>query len=85
VAKGRIDVYLAEQADLNLHAYRAPLQGYTIQQQIMAQVPVYVGFSRSKSGILLKKRWDDSFAALQKSGALQQLYQQYPGMHFTQP
>ncbi len=85
VAKGRIDVYLAEQADLNLHTYQAPPQGFKLQQQIIAQVPVYVGFSRSEPGILLKKRWDDNFAALHKSGALQQLYQQYPGMHFTQP
>jgi polar amino acid transport system substrate-binding protein len=85
VAKGRIDVYLAEQADLILHTYQAPPEGYKLQQQIMAQVPVYVGFSGSERGALLKKRWDNNFATLHKSGALQQLYQQYPGMHFTQP
>ena len=85
VAKGRIDVYLAEQADLIQHAYQAPPEGFKLRQQVMTQVPVYVGFSRSERGILLKKRWDESFATLHKSGALQQLYQQYPGMHFKQP
>lgn len=85
VAKGRIDVYLAEQADLIQQAYQAPPEGFKLRQQVMAQAPVYVGFSRSERGVLLKKRWDESFAALHKSGALQQLYQQYPGMHFEQP
>ncbi len=85
VAKGRIDVYLAEQADLLQHPYQAAPEGLALQQQVMAQVPVYVGFSRSERGRLLKQRWDEAVVELQKNGTLQQLYLQYPGMHSEQP
>ena len=56
------------------------LQKHQLVQQEILQVPVYVGFSRSVRGAMLKKRWDKGMAALQHSGALQQLYQRYPGM-----
>lgn len=79
VIKGRIDVYLAEQSDLK-ESGQPLLQKHQLVQQEILQVPVYVGFSRSVRGAMLKKRWDKGMAALQHSGALQQLYQRYPGM-----
>lgn len=79
LAKGRIDVYLAEHADL-LESGQSLLKNHNLIQQEILQVPVYVGFSHSVRGAMLKKRWDKGMAALQKSGALNKFYQRYPGM-----
>jgi len=84
VIKGRIDVYLAEQADLN-ESGQPLLQNHKLVLQEILQVPVYVGFSHSIRGAMLKKRWDKGMAALQQSDALKQLYQRYPGMRRPAP
>lgn len=84
VAKGRIDVYLAEHADL-VEGGGPLLKSHKLLQQEILQVPVYVGFSRSVRGTMLKKRWDKGIAALKQSGALRQLYLRYPGMRHTGP
>lgn len=80
VSKGRVDVYLAEQADLELPESALLLQHLKLQQQVIQQLPVYVGFSRSAKGLQLKRVWDQQFRLLLQQGALQRLYQAYPGM-----
>lgn len=80
VSKGRVDVYLAEQADLEVPEAVLLLQHLKLQQKVIQQLPVYVGFSRSAKGLQLKRVWDQQFRLLLQQGALQRLYQAYPGM-----
>lgn len=80
VSKGRVDVYLAEQADLDVLEAQVLLQQQHLQQSELRQLPVYVGFSRSAKGLQLKREWDQQFRLLLQQGVLQQFYQQYPGM-----
>lgn len=83
VSKGRVDVYLAEHADLETVAASRLMQQLKLQQSQIRQIPVYVGFSRSAKGLHLKRMWDQQFRLLLQRGAVQQLYQQYPGMVLT--
>jgi len=80
VSKGRVDVYLAEQADLEMPEAVVLLQQLKLQQKVIQQLPVYVGFSRSAKGLQLKRVWDQQFRLLLQQGSLQRLYQAYPGM-----
>lgn len=80
VSKGRIDVYLAEQAELNDPAAAKLLQQLKLTQGVVQQLPVYVGFSRSTRGLKLKRYWDQQFRRLMQQGALQDFYQRHPGM-----
>ena len=80
VSKGRVDVYLAEQSDLELPEALLLLQHLKLQQKVIQQLPVYVGFSRSAKGLQLKRDWDQQFRLQLQQGALQRLYQTYPGM-----
>jgi polar amino acid transport system substrate-binding protein len=80
VSKGRVDVYLAEQSDLELPESQVLLQHLKLQQEPIQQLPVYVGFPRSVKGLKLKRYWDHQFRLLLKQGKLQTLYLAYPGM-----
>jgi len=80
VSKGRVDVYLAEQADLELANSVALLQYLKLQQTPIQHLPVYVGFPRSAKGLKLKRFWDQQFRMLLNQGELQTLYRAYPGM-----
>lgn len=80
VSKGRVDVYLAEQADLEVPEAMLLLQHLKLQQKVIQQLPVYVGFPRSAKGLQLKRVWDQQFRLLLQQGSLQRLYQAYPGM-----
>lgn len=76
--KGRLQLYLAEQADLAVPAVQQLLQQLALQQQLLRQIPVYVGFSKSERGHRLKKQWDQQVELLLSTGQLQQFYQRYP-------
>jgi len=78
LSKGRLQLYLAEQADLALPAVQLLLRQLDLQQQQLMQLPVYAGFSKSERGHLLKKQWDQNVELLRKNGQLQQFYQRYP-------
>lgn len=80
VSKDRVDVYLAEQSDLEVPEAGLLLQHLKLQQKVIQQLPVYVGFSRSAKGLQLKRVWDQQFRLLLQQGTLQRLYQTYPGM-----
>gem|GEM_PF-2528571 len=80
VSKGRVDVYLAEQSDLELPDSQLLLQHLKLQQTQIRQLPVYVGFPRSAKGLKLKRFWDQQFRLLLQQGKLQTLYRAYPGM-----
>ena len=80
VSKGRVDVYLAEQSDLELPGAMVLLQHLKLQQTQIQQLPVYVGFPRSAKGLKLKRYWDQQFRLLLQQGKLQTLYRAYPGM-----
>jgi hypothetical protein len=80
VSKGRVDVYLAEQSDLELPEAQMLLQQLKLQQEPIRQLPVYVGFPRSVKGLKLKRHWDQQFRLLLQQGTLQTLYLAYPGM-----
>ena len=80
VAKGRVDIYLAEASELALPANQQLLQQLALQVAQIGQIPVYVGFTASPSGQQLKQQWDQHFALLRQRGLLRHLYQQYPGM-----
>ncbi|MFN6972557.1 MAG: hypothetical protein ACK4NN_16925 [Rheinheimera sp.] len=80
VSKGRVDVYLAEQSDLESPHALVRLQHLKLQQSKIRQLPVYVGFSRSVKGLKLKRFWDQQFRLLLKQGKLQTLYLANPGM-----
>lgn len=80
VSKGRVDVYLAEQSELELPAAMLLLQHLKLQHTQIQQLPVYVGFSRSAKGLRLKRSWDQQFRLLLQQGKLQTLYAAYPGM-----
>ena len=75
---GRIDVYLAERGDLATPELQQQLQKSGLQQQWLATVPVYAGFSPSDKGRQLKQLWDQRIQQLEKSGELQRFYQSYP-------
>lgn len=83
VSKGRVDVYLAEQSDLELPDSQLLLQHLKLQQRSIRQLPVYVGFSRSAKGLKLKRYWDQQFRLLLKTGELQTLYLAHPGMELA--
>ena len=80
VSKGRVDVYLAERADVAGPEALKLLQRSKLKQSVIQQLPVYVGFSRSTKGLQLKRNWDQQFRLLMQQGTLQHFYQQYPGM-----
>ncbi|MBU2222973.1 MAG: hypothetical protein KKB00_02960 [Gammaproteobacteria bacterium] len=80
VSKGRVDVYLAEQADLALPGPLVQLKHLQLQQMLIAELPVYVGFSKSSKGLRLKRLWDQQFRLLLQQGQLQSLQQTYPNM-----
>lgn len=78
VHKGRLQLYLAEQSDLAVPAVQQLLQQLALQQQLLTQLPVYVGFSKSKRGHFLKNQWDQRVELLRQNGQLVQFYQRYP-------
>jgi polar amino acid transport system substrate-binding protein len=80
VNKGRVDVYLAERADVTGPEALKLLQRSKLKQSVIEQLPVYIGFSRSAKGLQLKRIWDQQFRLLMQQGTLQHFYQQYPGM-----
>ena len=80
VKKGRVDVYLAEQSDLEFADSLATQQKLKLRQSQILQLPVYVGFPRSAKGLQLKRFWDQQFKLLLKQGKLHSLYAKYPGM-----
>ncbi|OBP16739.1 hypothetical protein A5320_05000 [Rheinheimera sp. SA_1] len=80
VKNGRVDVYLAEQSDLEIVESLTKLQQLKLQQSEILQLPVYVGFPRSAKGLQLKRFWDQQFKLLLKQGELHNLYAKYPGM-----
>ncbi len=83
VHKGRLQLYLAEQADLAVPAVQQLLQQLALQQQPLGQIPVYVGFSKSERGHRLKNQWDQQVELLLSTGQLQQFYQRYPELRLS--
>lgn len=75
---GRIDVYLAERGDLATPELQQQLKKSGMQQQWLATVPVYAGFSPTDKGRKLKQFWDLRIQQLGKSGELQRFYQSFP-------
>lgn len=80
VSKGRIDVYLAEHADLALPEAILQREHLKLQQILIKELPVYVGFSKSNKGLRLKRLWDQHYRLLLQQGQLQSLHQAYPNM-----
>jgi polar amino acid transport system substrate-binding protein len=75
---GRIDVYLAESGDLT--AIQKPLSSAGLQQHLLANVPVYAGFSPTPRGRQLKALWDQRVRSLWKNGEMQHFYQRFPAL-----
>ncbi len=80
---GRIDVYLAESGDLA--AVRAELASAGLQQQWLAHVPVYAGFSPTARGRELRARWDQQIKLLWQQGQMQTFYQRHPALRPPAP
>lgn len=75
---GRIEIYLAESGDLL--QVQTQLKASGLQQQWLAYVPVYAGFSPTPKGRELKTLWDQRTKLLWENGKMQQFYQQHPGL-----
>lgn len=75
---GRIEVYLAETGDLR--QVQTQLTAAGLQQQWLAYVPVYAGFSPTEKGRALKTLWDQRIKQLWKDGSMQRFYQQHPAL-----
>lgn len=80
---GRIDVYLAESGDLA--TVEKQLSAAGLQQQWLAQVPVYAGFSPNEQGRQLKAYWDQRVKLLWQNGQMQTFYQHHPALHRPEP
>ncbi|TXH98394.1 MAG: transporter substrate-binding domain-containing protein [Rheinheimera sp.] len=80
---GRISVYLAESSDLI--AVAKQLQAAGLQQQWLADVPVYAGFSPTAQGRQLKEQWDQRVKLLWQNGQMQAFYQRYPALQRPAP
>lgn len=81
--KGRLDLYLAEAYDLSAPDVSSLSKQLALQQRRVAEIPIYVGFSRSARGHRLKALWDQRLALLARSGELQKFYQRYPEMRIS--
>jgi len=81
--KGRLDVYLAEAFDLTAPAAQLLSRQLALKQQHLTEIPIYIGFSRSARGQVLKSIWDQQFALFARTGELQKFYQRYPNMHIS--
>lgn len=80
---GRIEVYLAESGDLA--AVEKQLHAAGLQQQWLAEVPVYAGFSPTPQGRQLKAYWDQRVKLLWQNGQMQSFYQRYPALQRPDP
>ena len=78
----RIDVYLAELEDLA--GVQKKLKSAGIQQQWLANVPVYVGFSPTPQGRQLKQLWDQRVKLQWENGDMQRFYQRFPQLKAPQ-
>ncbi len=72
----RIDVYLAESVDLT--GVQKKLKSAGIQQQWLANVPVYLGFSPTPQGRQLKQLWDQRVKLQWENGDMLRFYQRFP-------
>lgn len=75
---GRIEVYLAEFGDLKTIQKQLSTTG--LQQHLLANVPVYAGFSPTPRGRQLKALWDQRVRSLWKNGEMQHFYQRFPAL-----
>lgn len=75
---GRIEVYLAESGDLEQVQQQLKVAG--LQQQWLAYIPVYAGFSPTPNGKKLKTFWDQRIHLLWQNGGMQSFYQRHPAL-----
>lgn len=80
---GRIEVYLAESGDLDL--VQPQLKAAGLQQQWLAYIPVYAGFSPTANGRQLKNYWDQRIQMLWQTGEMQSFYQRHPALRPPTP
>lgn len=78
----RIDVYLAESEDLT--GVQKKLKSAGIQQQWLANVPVYLGFSPTPQGRQLKQLWDQRVKLQWENGDMLRFYQRFPQLKAPQ-
>lgn len=79
--KQRIDVYLAEQSQIEHYVASGQLLLAPLVAKPIAADNIYVAFADTAEGRQLKCIWDQRFNALLASGELQQLYQRYADFH----
>lgn len=79
VQSGRVDVFLAEQAELDEPIYQTLLQ-QGLGSGLVRQTAIFAGFAPTPQGRQLKQHWDTRWRQLQGSEELQAFYQRYPGM-----
>ncbi|MDP5136123.1 transporter substrate-binding domain-containing protein [Rheinheimera baltica] len=83
VKKQRIDVYLAEQSQLDHYFKSKKKQLNPLQLKAIAADDIYIAFADTSAGQQLKRIWDQRFNALLASGELQQFYQQYSDFYLV--
>ncbi|MDP5188811.1 hypothetical protein [Rheinheimera baltica] len=81
--KQRIDVYLAEQSQLDHYFKSKKKQLNPLQLKAIAADDIYIAFADTSAGQQLKRIWDQRFNALLASGELQQFYQQYSDFYLV--